>query len=54
MTPQHIQEVLEDFREVLKGDIVNPVKSKLFTIIDEAEVLSEGRKELLFWIEKRN
>jgi hypothetical protein len=60
-TPQHIREVLEDFGEVLKGDVVNPAKSKLFTIIDEADDLPEERKELfhscvakLLWIEKRS
>ena len=60
-TPQHISEVLEDFGEVLKGDVVNPAKSKLFTIIDEADDLPESRKEIfhscvakLLWIEKRS
>ena len=53
---------MEDFGEVLKGDVVNPAKSKLFTIIDEADDIHvpEDRKEIfhscvakLLWIEKR-
>ena len=40
-TPQHIDEVIEDFPETLKGNVVNPANSKLFEIVDEAENLSD-------------
>ena len=56
-TPQHIEEVLDDFPETLKGNVVNPANSKLFEIVSEAKELDKGRKEVfhsivqkLLWI----
>ena len=37
--PHHIDKDLEDFREDLKGNVVNPGTSKLFTINNEANYL---------------
>ena len=60
-TPQHIDEILEAFPEVLKGNVVNPANSKLFEIVEDAEELDEERKEIyhsivakLLWVEKRS
>ena len=40
----HINEALEDFREPLKENVVNPKTSQLFTITHEATYL-DRRKE---------
>jgi hypothetical protein len=37
-TPQHLQEALDFFGEVLTRDVVNPANSKLFTICKEAKL----------------
>jgi len=44
--PQHLQESLDLFGEVLTGDRVNPANSKLFTICKEAKLLSKEKTEL--------
>ena len=36
-TPHHVDEDLEDFVETLKGNVVNPETSQLFTITSEAK-----------------
>ena len=40
----HIDEVLEDFGETLKGNIVNPATSQLFTITRKTKDLDDERK----------
>lgn len=60
-TPQHIEEVLEAFGEVIKGDVVNPANSNLFKICGDAKLLTKEKSELfhsivalLLWIMKRS
>ena len=40
-TPHHVDEALEDFYETLKGNVVNPTTSQLFTITSEAKELDD-------------
>jgi len=44
--PQHLQEALDLFSEVLMGDVVNPVNIKLFTICKEAKLYSKEKAEI--------
>jgi hypothetical protein len=60
-TPHYVEEVLDDFPETLKGNAVNPVKSKLFEITEDMELIDHDRKELfhskvakLLWMEKQS
>ena len=41
--PYHVDEALEIFGETLKGNVVNPTTSKLFTITSEAKGLDEKK-----------
>ena len=41
-TPHHVDEALEYFGEILKGNVVNPATSKLFTVAGEAKELDDG------------
>ena len=41
----HIDEVLEDFGETLKGNMMNPKNSQLFTVISETKELDDEKKE---------
>jgi len=43
--PQHIEEVISDLGEEIKGDVANPLKSKLF-IVNTSCKLSEKKTEL--------
>ena len=59
-TPQHIEEVISDLGEKIKGDVANPAKSKLF-IVNTSCKLSEKKTELfhklvakLLWITQRS
>ena len=38
-TPHHVGEALEDFGETIKGNVVKPATSQLFTITSEAKGL---------------
>ena len=40
----HVDEALEDFGETLKGNIVNPATSQLFTITRKTKDLDDERK----------
>ena len=60
-TPHHVDEALEDFGETIKGKVVNPATSQLFTIASEAKELDDGKKEhyhsitaKILWIMKRS
>ena len=44
-TPHHVDEALEDFGETLKGNLVNPTTSQLFTITSEANELNDEKRE---------
>ena len=59
-TPNNVDEALEDFGETLKGNVVKPETSQLFTITSEAKELDDGKKERyhfittkILWIMKR-
>jgi len=59
-TPQHIEEVISDLGEEIKGDVANPAKSKLFNVSTSCK-LSEEKAELfhklavkLLWITQRS
>ena len=43
-TTRHVDEALEDFGETLKGNVVNPATSQLFTITSEAKELGDLKK----------
>ena len=43
--PHYIGEALEDFRETLKVNVVNPETSQLFNITNKAKDLDEKKKE---------
>ena len=47
--PHHIDEALEDFDETLKGKVVNPVTSQLFTITSEAKELDDKKGALALY-----
>ena len=60
-TPHHVDEALEDFVETLKGNVVNPETSKLFTITSESKELDDEKKEhyhfitaKILWVMKRS
>ena len=60
-TPNHVNEDLEYFGETLKGNIVNPTTSQIFTITSEAKELDDEKKECYhsknartLWIMKRS
>ena len=40
-TPHHVDEDLEDFGETVKGNVVNPATSQLFTITSESKELDD-------------
>ena len=43
-TPYHVDEALEYFGETLKGNVMNPATSQLFTITSEARDLGDEKK----------
>ena len=45
-TPHHVDDALEDFGETLKGNLVNPATSQLFTITSEAKELGDKKGAL--------
>ena len=47
-TPHQVDEDIEDFGETLKGDVVNPATSQLFTITSEAKELDDEKKEFYY------
>ena len=60
-TQHHVDEAMEDFGETMKGNLVNPATSQLFTITSEAKDLDDEKKERyhsitakMLWIMKRS
>ena len=41
--PHNVDDVLEDFGEILKGNVVNPKTSQLFTIKSDAKYIDDKR-----------
>ena len=52
--PHHNDEALEDFGETLKGNVVNPATSQIFTITSEAKELGDEKKEALSLDNRQN
>ena len=46
-TPHHIDKDLEYFGETLKGDVVNPATSQLFTTINEAKDIDDKKRSVI-------
>ena len=46
-TPHHVDEDLEDSGETLKGNMVNPTTSQLFTITSEAKELDDEKRSFI-------
>ena len=49
-TPHHVDKDLEYFGEALKGNMINPATSQLFTITSETKYLGYEKKESYHWI----